>query len=133
MFYSVVGVLRGQRFERIHFQELRITLVFVSSDVVWFIHIHSQRPCGGGFHCPAKVGGLCRSACEYSELHSGPELGLGITGGDRSEVSSFIRGKRILGLALLFSIKHYKPISVCHCVFIGIFHIYSCKPCFSCS
>ena len=74
LFDSVVGVLRPRRFKRIHFQELRTTFVFVSSDVVWFVHLHSQRQCGGGFHGLAKAGGLCQSACEYSELRSGPEL-----------------------------------------------------------
>ena len=61
LFYSVVGVLRPRRFKRIHFQELRTTLVFVSSDVVWFVHLHSQPPCRGGFHGLAKAGDSVRA------------------------------------------------------------------------
>ena len=73
VFYSLAGLLRGRRFES---TRSGATFVFMSSDVVWFIHIHSQHPCGGGLHSLAKVGGLCQSTCEYSELRSGPKLTL---------------------------------------------------------
>ena len=69
------GVLRPQRIERIHFDELRTTFVFVSSDVVWSAQLHSQRPCRAEFYCLAKAGRHCQSAnARDDEQRSGPEL-----------------------------------------------------------